>query len=93
MHGGRERQYKPWVRQNAGEEKSRQDDARDRNGYDKYRSGMINIEVMTKGRLDMRKMRGMRGQISSGTRGTNTNGHPKSRVGFQRVLTGEGTQG
>ena len=43
--------------------------------------GIINIEVMTRGRLDMRKMRGMRGQISSGTTGTNTNGNPKSRLG------------
>ena len=38
MHGGKERQYKPWVRQNAGEKKRRQDDVRGRNGYDKYRS-------------------------------------------------------
>ena len=29
---------KPWVRQNAGEKKRRQDDVRGRNGYDKYRS-------------------------------------------------------
>ena len=38
----RERQHKPWVRQNAREEKRRQDDFRGhgsgQNGYDKYRS-------------------------------------------------------
>ena len=70
MHGGRERQHKPWVRQNAREEKRRQDDFRGhgsgQNGYDKYRSDDEGADWI---------MRVMRYQRSEGTTtGTNTNG-------------------